>query len=64
VFYVEKTEKIDNKDCYTVFTSTTREISAEERNMTSRLSAQQQQRFRNMSQNQQQNTIYYYNKET
>lgn len=64
VFYVEKTEKVDNKDCYAVTTSTTREISAEERNMTSRLSAQQQQRFRNMSQNQQQNTIYYYDKET
>ncbi len=64
VFYVEKMEKVDNKDCYAVSTSTTREISAEERNMTSRLSAQQQQRFQNMSQNQQQNTIYYYDKET
>ncbi len=64
VFYVEKTEKVENKDCYAVTTSTTREISAEERNMTSRLSAQQQQRFQNMSQNQQQNTVYYYDKET
>lgn len=64
VFYVEKIEKVDNKDCYVVSTSTTREISAEERNMTSRLSAQQQQRFQNMSQNRQQNTTYYYNKET
>ncbi|CEG11862.1 exported hypothetical protein [groundwater metagenome] len=64
VFYVEKIEKVENKDCYKVSTSTTREISAEERNMTSRLSAQQQQRFQNMRQNQQQNTTYYYDKET
>jgi len=62
-FYVgEKTEKVENKDCYVVSISTKREISNEERNMTSRLSPQQQQRLQNLSQ--QQNTFYYYDKET